>query len=84
MTRGRRLGIKTTPPKLNFFRLPTGLLAAVFKVFMNTKLAEITIAKHTVAAKPEMPALQREFDVLIQKSGMTTPAIGRLREYLFS
>ncbi len=79
----RRLGIKTTPPKLNFFRLPTGLLAAVFKVFMNTKLAKITMAKHTVAAKPEMQALQREFDVLIQKSGMATPAIGRLRKYLF-
>jgi hypothetical protein len=42
------------------------------------------MAKHTVAAKPEMQALQREFDRLIQKSGMETPAIDRLRENLFS
>jgi ketopantoate reductase len=31
-----RLGIKTTPTKLNFFKLPTGLLAIIFKVFMGT------------------------------------------------
>jgi len=80
----RRLGIQTTPPKLNLFKLPTGLLATAFRIFMGTKLAEVTMAKHTVAAKPEMQALQREFDRLIQKSGMETPAIDRLRENLFS
>ncbi|MEA4893255.1 MAG: 2-dehydropantoate 2-reductase N-terminal domain-containing protein [Peptococcaceae bacterium] len=79
-----RLGIRTTPPKLNFFKLPTGLLTIVFSLLMRTRLAEITMAKHTQAAKPEMQALQRELDRLIQKSGMPTPSIDELKESLFS
>lgn len=77
-----QLGIQITPTKLYFFKLPTGMLAIIFKVFMGTKLAEITMAKHTVAAKDEMKALQDEFDILIRKSGMITPSINQLRKNL--
>lgn len=78
----RRLGIKTTPRKLCFFRLPSFLLAIVFKVFMGTQLAEVTMAKHCRNAKPEMIYLQGEFDGLIKRSGVKTPAIDKLRVYL--
>jgi 2-dehydropantoate 2-reductase len=51
--------------------------------FMGTQLAEITMAKHCVAAKAEMRCLQSEFDALIAKSGISTPAIDALHRYLY-
>lgn len=49
---------------------------------MGTRLAEITMAKHCIAARPEMISLQEEFDRLIEKSGMKTPNIDQLRQNL--
>jgi 2-dehydropantoate 2-reductase len=60
------LGIKITPMKLNYFRLPLFLIAPIFKMVMGTKLAEITMAKHTTVAESEMVYLQEEFDNLIK------------------
>ncbi len=74
-----KLGYTTTPAKLWYFKLPVWLTAGVFKVVMGTKLAEITMAKHCIAAKPELLYLQAEFDALITQSGLKTPAIDRLR-----
>lgn len=76
------LNIKITPSKLNYFKLPVCLLAPIFKVIMGTKLAEITLAKHTAVARPEMTYLQEEFDNLIRKSGENTPVIDKLRKNL--
>lgn len=73
------LKIKITPSKLNYFRLPVFLLAGVFKTVMGTQLAEVTMAKHTLAAREEMVYLQNEFDELIQKSVISTPNIDKLR-----
>ncbi len=78
----RRLGTKTTPGKLCFFRLPSYLLAIVFKIFMGTQLAEVTMSKHCRNAKPEMICLQGEMDGLIKKSGVKTPATDKLRTYI--
>lgn len=79
----KRLGVKTTPIKLNFFHFPASLLAFFFKLFMKTQLAETTMAKHCIVAKTEMICLQKEFDVLINKSGLKTPNIDKLRDNLF-
>lgn len=79
----RKLGYPITPAKLNYFKLPACIIASVFKIVMGTKLAEITMAKHTVAARDEMMHLQREFDMLIEKSGVRTPAIDVLKGYLY-
>lgn len=78
----RRLGVKPTPKKLGFFHLPAGLLAAVFGLFMRTRLAEFAMAKHCIAAKREMECLQKEFDTLIGQSGVRTSHIDRLRRNL--
>ena len=77
------LGIRITPRKLAFWRLPTGMLTAAFKAFMGTQLAELTMAKHCIVARAEMVALQEEFDRLVQKSGLKTPHIDLLRKNLF-
>jgi 2-dehydropantoate 2-reductase len=75
----KKLGMHPTPRKLGFFFLPTGILTPICRIFLNTKLAEITMAKHCIAAKPEMTFLQKEFDELILKSNMATPNIDALR-----
>jgi 2-dehydropantoate 2-reductase len=77
-----KLGIRITPRKLAFWRLPTGMLTAAFKAFMGTQLAELTMAKHCIAARAEMVALQEEFNRLIQKSGLNTRHIDLLRQNL--
>lgn len=74
-----RLGYKTTPAKLNYLKLPAWLTGAIFKIIMGTKLAEITMAKHCIAAKPELTCLQAEFDALIAQSGLRTPSLDKLR-----
>lgn len=77
-----KLDIRVTPRKLAIWRLPTGILTAAFKVIMGTQLAEITMAKHCIAARMEMVDLQEEFDQLIRKSGLETPYIDLLRKNL--
>lgn len=78
----KQLGIRPTPWKLAFFNLPAGILTAAFKAFMGARLAEVTMAKHCIAAKAEMVSLQAEFDRLIQRSGLKTPHIDSLRQNL--
>lgn len=78
----RKNGIRPTPAKLWWFALPTPLLSMVFAGFMRTRLAEITMAKHCMAALPEMQCLQQEFDILVERSGLSVPNIDKLKENL--
>lgn len=80
----KKLGFCITPTKLGFWNLPTGILVPVFQIFMGTQLAEITIAKHCISAKPEMISLQWEFDRLIEKSELKTPHIDLLKNNLIN
>ncbi len=80
----RKNGVTPTPKKLWWFNLPAPILTVVFSAFMRTAMAETTMAKHCAVAKPEMIALQQEFDELIKKSGVQTPCIDSLRENLLS
>lgn len=79
----RKNGVKLTPSKLLWLDLPTSVLAIFFSIFMRTTLAETTMAKHCVVAKSEMIQLQQEFDELIIKSGVNTPAIDELKKNLY-
>lgn len=78
----KKLGYRVTPAKLWYFRLPVWLLAVVFRLVMNSKMAEIAMAKHTIAAKSEMQLLQQDFDILIKKAAIETPSIDILKQYL--
>lgn len=79
----RKNGVKPAPGKLFWLDIPTFMLAFLFSLFLKTTLAEITMAKHCIAAKNEMIFLQHEFDELINKSGVETPAINQLKKNLF-
>lgn len=78
----RKCNIKPTPKKLYWLEMPTNILAIIFSLFLRTKLAETTMAKHCLTAKSEMLYLQNEFDILIKSSGIKTPAIDKLRNNL--
>ncbi len=80
----RSIGVTPAPFKMRIYDLPAGLLAGIYKLFMNTKLAEVTMAKHCIAAKSEMRFLQAQFDALIEQSGVPTPAIDQLRTNLMN
>lgn len=71
----RRLNVKITPFKLNFYRLPLWFLVPAFMAVMNTKIAEFAMARHTVAGRDEILALERQFRSLIAGSGVNTPAL---------
>ena len=79
----RKNGVKPIPKKLLWFDLPASVLSVFFSVFMRTTLAETTMAKHCIVAKPEMILLQQEFDELVVKSGIDTPAINELKKNLY-
>lgn len=78
----RKNGIMPTPEKLVWLNLPSPLLAIIFSLFLRTRLAEITMARHCAHAMDEMMLLQKEFDGLIAKSGLTTPEMNCLKENL--
>jgi len=79
----RKNGVKPIPKKSLWFDLPASVLSVFFSVFMRTTLAETTMAKHCIVAKPEMILLQQEFDELVVKSGIDTPAINELKKNLY-
>lgn len=79
-----KLGIRTTPKKLWYMKLPVWMISWIFKLLIGTKLSETVLAKHCIVAKPEMLYLQAEFNSLIAQSHLKTPAIDRLRKNLLS
>jgi 2-dehydropantoate 2-reductase len=56
------------PKKLNFYYLPPFIIVPVYMLLMKTKIAEIAMAAHTIAAKEEMEALEKQFLLLFQQS----------------
>ena len=56
--------VKITPKKLYFYYLPANILAIIWKIIMKTKIAEYSMAKHTIAGKEEMEILEKQFMIL--------------------
>jgi hypothetical protein len=54
--------------------------AKVFGSLLNSRFAEIAYALHARAAADEMKCLADEFEILIDRSGLPTPNIDKLRE----
>lgn len=69
----KQRGASINPWKLNFFYLPTFLLAPIFSIVMNTKIAEFSMAKHTIVAKEEMLVLEKLLlEILSKKENIYT------------
>jgi 2-dehydropantoate 2-reductase len=75
----RGLGIPIVP---GYFRavdwIPEPLLVAYLKRRMGTERVELVVASHANAARDEMQELAREFALLVDASGVETPALDRL------
>jgi 2-dehydropantoate 2-reductase len=41
--------------------LPANILGIVWKIVMNTKIAEYAMAKHTIVGKEEVEILEKQF-----------------------
>ena len=79
----RALHIPVLPRKLDLLvRLPEPLLVLMFARLLNSHTAEIAMARHANAGRDEMKALSDELHALVVRSGVPTPNLDRLKEYL--
>ena len=75
----RGLGIPIIPGYFQALEwIPEPLLVAYLKRRMGTQRVELVVASHANAARDEMQELAREFSVLVDASGVETPALDRL------
>jgi 2-dehydropantoate 2-reductase len=64
----KSINVSIEPEKLNFYYLPLFIIVPALMLLMKTKIAEIAMAAHTIAAKEEMEALEKQFLSLNQQS----------------
>ena len=77
----KKLDYPVEPPKLRWvFAIPSFILTSLFQRVLKTKIADIGMARHLRNAREEMDLLISEFDLLIEKSGLETPDLERLRK----
>ena len=75
----RATGSKIVPWSTNIIRIiPRFLLVAAFRAFLATKFAEVGAGWHCSQAPDEMHQLGIELMALVEKSGLTAPAIRKL------
>ena len=81
----KELGYPVTPRKfIALKRIPEWILVILMRRAMNTKSAEIAVSGHALNAVDEMKYLSCEFQTLIEKAGLHTPAINELHAAVMS
>ncbi len=74
------LGFPVEPSKLGMLMwMPDFLLVPLFRKILGSKIMDIGGARHLRNALDEMEELARELDVLIDESGVKTPALDQLK-----
>ena len=77
------LGYPFEPPKLRLgVKLPDFIIVPLLQRVLGSKLFDIGGARHANNAREEMQQLSDELDLLIQKSGVATPTLNELQQYL--
>lgn len=75
----RALGHKIVPRSdENLEKIPVFLQAAFMRPFLKTKFAEVGLAYHVSQAPDEVKQLASELAVLVERSGLETPAIRQI------
>jgi hypothetical protein len=76
----RANGFKVVPSSNNFFFgvIPKFLLVAIFRLFLDTRFAEVGGAWHCTQAPDEMHQLGVELMAIVEKSGLPVPALRQL------
>jgi len=79
----RKLGYPVVPRSLSLLsRMPEWMAMRFLHSRLGTLEAEISLAGHARAAREEMQHLASEFQVLVAESGLATPNIEMLNQYL--
>lgn len=77
------LKIRVEPPVLALLvRLPEPILVPLVARFMNSRMAEIALARHARTARDEMQIMGAELQALVVQSGVATPHLDQLSAYL--
>jgi 2-dehydropantoate 2-reductase len=75
----RTTGFKIVPPRTNIVKtIPRFVLVAAMRILLATKFAEVGGGWHCSQAPDEMRQLGIELMVLVEKSGLPTPALRKL------
>jgi 2-dehydropantoate 2-reductase len=78
-----RLGIQITPGGMRaLLWIPEPLLGGLLERRLGSPEAELGLAGHANAARDEMGTLAAEFRELARRSGVATPCIDRLYDYI--
>ncbi len=78
----RKLRYKLNPKSLWVFYLPRWLVRRTFRKRMKTRFAEVAMAGHAKYASEEMNQIAKEFRILITESGLKTPNLDYLSQFL--
>ena len=78
----RKLGYPINPKSLRMLYLPLFVIRKILRKRMKTRAAEIAMAGHAKYAQGEMQQISDEFRILILKSGVKTPWIDYLCQFL--
>jgi len=57
----KSIGVKIEPAKLHSYYLPTFIIVPFCMLLLRTKMVEFAMANHTIVAKEEMDALEKQF-----------------------
>ncbi len=77
-----RLQIAVEPRKYRVLQwIPEGLLISIVRPRIGTPQWELTVVKHALSARDEMKCLSDEFQRLVKRSGIPTPALNELHSH---
>jgi 2-dehydropantoate 2-reductase len=78
-----KLNFPITPKKLKIITvMPKALTRFVFKLWSKTKHFDTIATRHTLAAYSEMKLLSKQFQAIARSTGIPTPALDRLHQYM--
>ncbi len=76
------LHIPVEPSKYRLLQwVPEGLIIRIVRPHIGTPQWELTVVRHAMAARDEMKCLSDEFQCLVQRSGIPTPALNKLHSF---
>jgi 2-dehydropantoate 2-reductase len=76
-------GVQATPRRLGLLRsVPTGLMASVAGMLLDTDYADLVVARHANSARDEMEELARQMAALAKDAGVLTPSADALAEHI--
>ncbi len=62
--------------------MPNFILVRLLRKIIGSEMGELSLRDHAMAAKDEMKEIADEFQLLIQQSGLVTPSISELYQYI--